>query len=1369
MRIAGTNAMNGSLISDHGVWGAMPLRVRNDLLGLAQSCFTSADKYDVVYGIEALGAIGDPRSVSRLQHFLGGMHEVDASVSLGRLGDVSNALTIVKRHLTYSPRPQERNRRQERDWQRQMQRGKILHAIKALGVMGSADGLNLLEGPLTDADGTIRLMAMEAVGMIGDARGLDLIERYLERFFNPRDTDAGIMDAALAIGRIGDPRGLKLLKLLLTHRDNHYVEGAIAAIGMIGDSSGLELIEPFVAYGDRHFQMTVAEAIGRIGAPQGLPLLKGVLDKDPEGISLHVAKAVGAIGDPRGKELIEPILGYRHDENEQAIIAAAESLGRLGEKERACRILKKFTANAEPPIFRPAVEALATLGFIEDVFAALEEQLASGVADRVAAAAEALGQIGHPRGIDLLEPLLSNTTKDVVRAAAKALGRIGDERSLKVIKAAALDAEFCVDFIKAFVQAYRSSTTAESIVGEAALIRRVCARGHGDEYFSGGRGLFQRGRWPGIRSDSVGFEFEEHRELKTGDLITGRIDAHASARTDKVIERRYREQQSRNVMLVIDPTIFRDNNPERNERVRLAMGTIAQMVLQWGDAVGMVIGMGGVYRKPSRSKSQLLHILEDIRSYVHANGRVSVVRMMEQKAVRRNLTVGSEVIVISSFGRGDIEIVDAVAKKMRAKGINVQAIKIDRSIVLPRPVVDAGGWRFPVHEDVIREIGGRIAVEQARKIEEVLRRNGGFVLDIEGGEDVKGIPQRVLAQLRPAVRNEAFFVSDHVTLDGIEVFELQRGSDDSSSKKRQLRDIDMAKLKGDVDFFWRIKNQLENIQRSCSMHSGDQEELDRLHHAFQETEEPPSDAIEDIDESEGGVGRLPLERWAGKKLPLGLSLAWGPGRKFYREFVLLARAYGADRAFQFNGDLRAPKDPSRDARMRKVDGGLFGSDLALDPSASGVEAASYEDVNGIWQTIDPPPRGRHAYLWNIAAVDFESATCRYSGRDELACHRFDEMGEQRGSGKVLVDIPDDVRSLPRPVGGTVLGVEHNKYIPGAVVFYAYGDAPEEQASRLMNMSLSALRIAGASIYGAELYAALTRTVDAGTVAPYVHRDWVDIIERLGELSVLEAMRVVQATVISHPRLHYHHYGNTARKLEAFSTFKVRAARGLARGLDEHLMLALELGGGACFEMTKIMTALLRQAGIPSIIAGGWLARNGKVKRVRHVWPMAVFPRSDGGWYGEPVEASVPFIQKKQWELALQKLRDFQFSRSSPYDWRARTPMDVMGEVSGVLEKVPQVWERADVAARSRIARWLSELPSIIDLAHHTWHGTNQAVSDLIIKHWGQHAVSKARQERPHDPAIYIPAGTMDNRQKQLLVRWARILEMLFKEIDRSSP
>ncbi len=219
--------------------------------------------------------------------------------------------------------------------------------------------------------------------------------------------------AALAVGRVGLPDGVDALVGLLADPEPEVRQMAAFGLGLIGDPGAGEVLVDALDDPAPAVQGRAAQALARLGADSEAPAIGAMVrrhvtsayDLDPDDMTYPQSDSVEAfrlglhaLGELKAFEpLAEAVLG----EDARPILwwwPVAGALGRTGDPR--------------------ALPALVTLAGVR-----------GGVG--VAFAAEGLGRLADPDGIEALTDLLSLERRDrvVVLSALRALGEIDDPRA----------------------------------------------------------------------------------------------------------------------------------------------------------------------------------------------------------------------------------------------------------------------------------------------------------------------------------------------------------------------------------------------------------------------------------------------------------------------------------------------------------------------------------------------------------------------------------------------------------------------------------------------------------------------------------------------------------------------------------------------------------------------------------------------------------------------------------------------------------------------------------------------------------------------------------------------------------------------------
>ncbi len=964
---------------------------------------------------------------------------------------------------------------------------------------------------------------------------------------------------------------------------------------------------------------------------------------------------------------------------------------------------------------------------------------------------------------------------------------------------------------------------------EAAVIRAAVRRAGVLQTADDGRGYLNRGLHKGNRPTRGGFDFRDLREVRPGEPI-GRIDPAATARTGNVHERVFHQEQSRPVMIIVDPESFWESDWNA---LRYLVGTLAQFASAHRDPVGLVIGMGEVYIKPSYGRDRLFSILTALYNYDKVFHTVfGVLPLLEQRAVRMNMPRGAEVILVSPFAYDDLDGVERVIGRLKRRGVNVRPVKAGNAYAVKEPVIEMGGIELKVDPQLVERKAAIEAEGRRDRCERFLKGMGGFYFDLSGVRDVADIAAWVAQDLRRgqeiSIESLQIKHDSRVHLNGEfrdQSFDRQMPAIDELMQRTYA--LEEAKVAGNGHVFSFIKDQLDTAfgLRKRQITGEYALKLADLENEFRySTQSPTALELNDLDSyfrrEKWGVEDVTyaLDEWMGEKLPLHEAIAFGPSWSFWIPFCEMYKVAQRIKKEDSSWTAGAMRFIGRlfERSERKPRNVSLGSRKSATPDNTGASKREERGKKPIWQRARKL-RGR--YLRNFVGVDLDSAHAAYRARDELSPEKFDVEGDTKAVGTIKAGNEFNEGDLPRPSHGVIERVE--KKGKKTKVHYRLAQGTPEEAQKIMGMKLSAFRAAAAQMYGAELYAALTDSIALEDVNAFVRDEWRELIEGMDDVTVGEAMRIIQGYIINHPKITYHRYTDDPLKESTFSAFQERARDGGAKGKDEYVQTALMLGGGVCAELARIATSVMRLAGIPTAHSAGWkVKKGGRVFVPGHGWPEVVFPNGEGKWHAEPVEVSTIYVSKDLKRSASEAFQAFKEmlakkdeagvaegeggaengvseTESSeeespapaatyaqdddverPAEIRAHAytePIDVAPvqivepertPIEDVLHRLPSAWARADAQTRARIAGWVGSLPAIMQLAHRTWPGTETRIVDLIMRNWPHHL---NMQRLPQDVDVSVfrrviqrRVDEADETTRATLDQWARVALRILK-------
>jgi len=225
----------------------------------------------------------------------------------------------------------------------------------------------------------------------------DLLEDKEKKFHSVRGK---ILDEIGKAGRAKSAAALPAVLKQIDDPDRKVVLAAVRCLGEIGDAATADAIARFLAPGqDAELRTATARALSRIGTPNVVDPLVRALDEADAAVLLAVLEGVKTVRVHSAIPRLQVILAARGGEPEIAK-ACVDALGEIGDPG-AVPILVDFLAHSD------------------------REK------DRLArwAAANALGKLKQPQGVDALVALLDDPGAGLRQAAVQALGRIADPRA----------------------------------------------------------------------------------------------------------------------------------------------------------------------------------------------------------------------------------------------------------------------------------------------------------------------------------------------------------------------------------------------------------------------------------------------------------------------------------------------------------------------------------------------------------------------------------------------------------------------------------------------------------------------------------------------------------------------------------------------------------------------------------------------------------------------------------------------------------------------------------------------------------------------------------------------------------------------------
>ncbi len=265
-----------------------------------------------------------------------------------------------------------------------------VHAIEAVAATGQARLMPDVQRLLADQSMPVRFAAAVAMGDLKYSISRTSVSRAL------KDQDHNVVVAAsYAMGRLGDTEYYAVVRKALLSADQTVRANAAFLLGRIGDPGAIELLKQAQrdSSSDEKVKLQTFEARAELGDATVLPRLWSMLYGYAEYRMIGV-RAMGALGGTQVKEILATKLD---DDMLEVRLAAAEQLGKLGDKTGEPEVLDVFKKNLTAGLEERALERANVL------------------------TALAIGRICTPALNKHLPSLMKSKSKSVRIAAAKAV------------------------------------------------------------------------------------------------------------------------------------------------------------------------------------------------------------------------------------------------------------------------------------------------------------------------------------------------------------------------------------------------------------------------------------------------------------------------------------------------------------------------------------------------------------------------------------------------------------------------------------------------------------------------------------------------------------------------------------------------------------------------------------------------------------------------------------------------------------------------------------------------------------------------------------------------------------------------------------
>ena len=310
-------------------------------------------------------------------------------------------------------------------------------SVRALGAIGGEEVLPPLLKALKDGDKDVRRYAAFFLGKWG--AGNKEVAAALHKALYDRNRQV-VWHVILGLDQLGDTsykRDTRLVNALcqrLKSTDDECREHAADALAMIGSPRACAPLVKALAYpkATPRCRATIGRTIARIGSRDAVPLLVALLTDQgkKKDARYSAAQPLRELADPDANERILPLTTSSEEWLREAAVIA------LGFKDNAAAVARlSEMAEDENERYRVRECAAESLGRIGDPrgINSLAKALVAKKDLIRRKAAWALGETRSPKAVPALLKALDDPSGQVVKYAAQALGKIGDKKTAPAI------------------------------------------------------------------------------------------------------------------------------------------------------------------------------------------------------------------------------------------------------------------------------------------------------------------------------------------------------------------------------------------------------------------------------------------------------------------------------------------------------------------------------------------------------------------------------------------------------------------------------------------------------------------------------------------------------------------------------------------------------------------------------------------------------------------------------------------------------------------------------------------------------------------------------------------------------------------------
>ena len=291
-------------------------------------------------------------------------------------------------------------------------------SAKVLGKLKNRAAVDRLINTLNDHDRTVREAAAVALGELHDERAIDpLIEAM-------NDNNQKVRRAVLmSLKQYDDPRIADVLLGVLHDSSEPLI---LRGAAITPDERAIETLILFLEEPDKNIPVYAANALGMIRDKRAVEPLIKIFQSEADGFM----KVRGGTESTRAAD-VSGSMKYRG--NTQLMRAAAEALGRIGGEEAISVLSAVVDTSGNDFLKSTAIKALG-LTRDERAIPVLSKMLSDENLGVRMSSISAIGEIGDPAALNVLEPVLnSDARSDVKYKTIEAIAKTDDPISWQII------------------------------------------------------------------------------------------------------------------------------------------------------------------------------------------------------------------------------------------------------------------------------------------------------------------------------------------------------------------------------------------------------------------------------------------------------------------------------------------------------------------------------------------------------------------------------------------------------------------------------------------------------------------------------------------------------------------------------------------------------------------------------------------------------------------------------------------------------------------------------------------------------------------------------------------------------------------------